>query len=461
MGGQRQDPGPRLQARNAAVLGVVLLVVGCGSPGPGPARAVPVPADWTLVPPPAQQPIREAADSCRNRPNDAASFEQLAGIYHGNGLTDLAAECYEIALSLGSRNAKTHYLLGLIRRELGASDAAIESFREAAELEPNYGPTYLNLGLSLLDAGRTAEAVEAFRAAVRRRPADSSFHSGLARGLRQAGQLEEAEAELRRALELFPDNAEAHQLLGLTLQARGEAAAALEHLARVRRRSSRVVSDPWLLEVQRQAATLEILLARAGSLLDEGRLDSALELLRVAVEAYPDRGSVHRRMGDVFLRRGQSQQAEKAYARAADLDPGDVEAHAALAVVLSQRGNLDGAAAAAALALAADPEHPMATIIKASVEVRRSRPDAALATIQPVLDRRDDLAGAHVVHGEALLQLGRLDPAAKAFSRAAELEPSTAYPRRRLGTIYEQLGRPEDARRERRIAEGLDRGGRP
>ena len=59
------------------------------------------------------------------------------------------------------------------------------------------------------------------------------------------------------------------------------------------------------------------------------------------------------------------------------------------------------------------------------------------------------------------MRRGRLEPAATAFSRAAQLEPSTAYPRRRLGAIYERLGRTDDARRERRIADQLERGSGP
>ncbi len=439
------------------VLVVVLLAGGCGLSAP----AVPLPADWSLVPSPAHPQIREAAHHCRRHPRDPAAFERLAAIYHGNEQTDLAAQCYEMALALGSRSARVHYLLGLIRRERGASDVAIRHFREAAALEATYGPVQFNLGLSLLDAGRTVDAVEAFRAALRLGPADASFHSGLARALRQAGRLDEAEAELRLALQLAPESAEAHQLLGLTLQARGETRAALEHLNRVRRRSGVVVSDPWLLEVQRHAATAEILLARVKTLMADGRLDSATELLSVAVETYPNRARAHRLLGDVLLRKGQSQSALDAYGRAAELDPHDPEAHAALAVLLSQNGDLDSAAGEAGLALAADPDHPTALIVKASVEVRRGQPTTALSTIRPLLDQRDDLAGAHVVRGEALLQLGRLDPAATAFSRAAQLEPSTSYPRRRLGTIYERLGRLDDARRERRIAEELDRSGGP
>ena len=124
------------ERQGSGLLVVVLLAGGCGPSAP----TVPLPADWSLVPSPAHPQIREAADHCRTHPRDPAAFESLAAIYHGNEQTDLAAQCYEMALALGSRSAKAHYLLGLIRRERGASQAAILHFREAAALEATYGP---------------------------------------------------------------------------------------------------------------------------------------------------------------------------------------------------------------------------------------------------------------------------------------------------------------------------------
>ena len=53
----------------------------------------------------------------------------------------------------------------------------------------------------------------------------------------------------------------------------------------------------------------------------DDRLDSALELLSVVVETYPNRARVHRLLGDVLLGKEQSQPALDAYGRAAELDP--------------------------------------------------------------------------------------------------------------------------------------------
>ena len=99
---ERQGPGLYSGGREAALLVVVLLVGGCGPSAP----AVPLPADWSLVPSPAHPRIREAVDRCRADPRDPAAFEALAAIYHGNDQTALAAQSYEIALTLGSRSAR-------------------------------------------------------------------------------------------------------------------------------------------------------------------------------------------------------------------------------------------------------------------------------------------------------------------------------------------------------------------
>ncbi len=286
------------------------------------------------------------------------------------------------------------------------------------------------------------EAVEAFREAVRLAPDEASFHAGLARSLRHAGALAEAEASLRRALELDPGSGEAHQLIGLTLRALGETETAVPHLERVDRRSASVVRDPWLLEVQQYAATPEILFSRARAYVKQGRLASAIELLDRATLDHPDRVVGFRLLGDARLRAGQVAEAHAAYARAAVLDPGDPEPHAALAIVLLQQGDPDGAVREAGLALDADPHHPMARVVRASVELRRGHAAAAVATLRPVLERRDDLAPAHVVHGEALAALGHLDAAEAALARAVELEPRAEFPRRRLESLRQSRATP-------------------
>ncbi len=429
-------PGSLTPLPAAALLFATVLGSGCGRPAAVPeAPVVPLPADWSRVPATAQPAIRLAAARCLEQPRDPAGFERLGRIYQGNELVDLAARSYEAALARGSTEARTRYLLGLIHLQRGESGAAIERLRQAAAIEPSYAPVHFNLGQALLDAGRASQAIAAMREALRLDPGDASFHTGLGRTLRQAGELPQAESALRGALAIDPDSAEAHQLLGLTLRGLGREDDARPHLERVGRRSASVVRDPWLFESQAHAAALETLLSRARTYLDDGKLQSAIDLATRAAAEHPGRADPFRVLGDAQLRAGRPVEAAGAYTRATELDPADPEARAALAIVLLERGDLDGAAREAGRALAADPRHAMARVVKAGVELRRGRAEDAVVTLRAVFERRDDLTAAHVVHGEALAELGDLGGAEAALARAVELEPRAAYPRSRLEAV--------------------------
>ena len=48
------------------------------------ATAVPVPADWALLPDGARSAVAAAVEACRAEPDDPATFALLGRIYHGN-----------------------------------------------------------------------------------------------------------------------------------------------------------------------------------------------------------------------------------------------------------------------------------------------------------------------------------------------------------------------------------------
>ena len=207
----------RYGLRPAVVLVTVVTIGGCSTPPATSALQVPAPADWTLIPGPVRESIRAAIGRCNRQPNDPATYEHLAHVYHGNEQTELAAAAYMAAPDLGSKDARTHYLLGLIHLRHGRSVAAVDLLGQAAALDPSYGPAHFNMGNAMLDAARPAEAIDAFERSVELDATEPSFQAGLGRALRHAGRMGDAAVSLRRALELDPDSSEVQQLLGLTL----------------------------------------------------------------------------------------------------------------------------------------------------------------------------------------------------------------------------------------------------
>lgn len=407
------------------------MALACGAPAPRP----PIPGDWSRVAEEAHDEIRAQLAAIEAAPRDAAGYERLARIYHGNELTDLAARSYRIAIDLGADTPSSYYLMGLILREQGDSKEAVAALRRAAVLAPDYAPAERNLGLSLLEAGQVEEARGRLGELVERRPRDVEARIALARALRQSGQLDPALAEIEQALQIEPGNDEAHQLAALTLSALGRSNEARPHFELVGRNTSTVVRDPWLHEVQREAASPETMLFRARALLEAGRLDGARALLDRLVEVQPGSAEVFRMLGDLELRASRPREAIQAYSRAARIDPTDAESHAALAVVLLQTGNRPAAARESDLALQLAPRHGTASVVKATLELRDGQAERAIATLTPLLAEHAALPAMHVVYAEALMATGRNADARRALESALLLQPDSQFLRDKLRSL--------------------------
>ncbi len=68
---------------------------------------------------------------------------------------------------LNPNNANSHYMLGMILREVGEIDEAIASYRKAVELRPDRAVAHHALGQALQAAGEEEEAERALEEARR------------------------------------------------------------------------------------------------------------------------------------------------------------------------------------------------------------------------------------------------------------------------------------------------------
>lgn len=404
--------------------------------------AIPVPHDWSLLPKEAQQSAMAAVEECRKHPESAAEFAVLGRIYHGNAQPALAIPCYERAIALGAGDPQTPYLLALLYEDWGRTREALDALRLALARDDGYGPAWYHLGRNLLDAGETQTAIEAFSRAVAIDPRDAAFQTGLGRALRQAGRLDDAMAALRQALSIDPQQPAATQLLGLALREQGDDAGASEFLARGRRYSTEVARDPWLMEAQRHAASVESRLDRARSYIDAGRLESALRLLEALASEHPDRAEIFRRLGEAHARSGHLEAAGTAYAAAIETEPGDAGTRNALAENLMLRGDLAGAEAQADLALASDPANIDVLVTRAAVMLKRGRVQEAADRLLELAARRGDHAAANFWLAEALMALERYREAAAAYERVLAVRPGFAPAQRGIEQAYRRLEQP-------------------
>jgi tetratricopeptide (TPR) repeat protein len=162
---------------------------------------------------------------------------------------------------------------GALLRRLGRRDQAVQVLQRAVAAAPTLANGWFDLGLAALELGRHAEARTALERLVALRPDDARGWHALGNALRAGNDLAGAEAAFRRSVTLAPGNAAGWVNLGAVLRMTGRP---LEALACFDSAAQAGFRGPELAD------------ARAGALIDVGRLDEALhEVRRTAVE-HPD-----------------------------------------------------------------------------------------------------------------------------------------------------------------------------
>jgi len=225
------------------------------------------------------------------------------------------------------------------------------------------------------------------------------------------GRFEQAEALAREACQAFPGSARAHHLLARACWRQGHTADA-----------ERAVERALALQPDYARALLLRARLRGGrEQLEQGLadLDRAIELEPTLDDAYVVRGhflSMLGRYADALpdLRRGTEH-------------PGVLRpaiTWTTYGVALREVGRLDEAEVAFGRALELDPGSNQAQGNRAALRLRVGDYAAALEDIEAVLARSPSDAGSHAVRAQVLRELGRHTEALAAFERATELDPS-------------------------------------
>jgi len=227
------------------------------------------------------------------------------------GDTDVSVEAFE-AFSRGMLN------LRLASRD--SVDRAIGLFERALELSPAYVDAMMALGSALDLKGAflsmpdlVQRSLGLLRTAVRLRPDSAEAHIRLGETLADLGQMDESIAEMHEGLRLSPDNPEAHSSLARNYwMGKGDIDRAISHF----RRALELNPDAGYTHLQ--LALLYVLRgdlddaereARAAVVLQEQAMSGTRGLLIVGARS---------RLGYVFYRRGQYDEAIREYRRELD-----------------------------------------------------------------------------------------------------------------------------------------------
>jgi len=270
--------------------------------------------------------------------------------------------------------------IAIARHQSGCIDMAEDGYRAVLRLDPEQ-PDALNLlGLILHDKGQIDEAIALLERALSADPDFSEALVNLARAKRTTGLADDARALAERAIAITPDLAEAFLQLGLALYDLRQFDTALPILQQA------ATDLPHVAEIP--LAIGNIHLARNEPADAIAAYDKTLRLQPDHLQALLHAGSCH-----VLL--GQRDKARTYQEQAVDRHPTSAAAHAALALTLSQSGDIEGSLRACDAALAIAPTQHDALILRASNLLALGRLEEAEASYR--------LALAHFPHSNAAI----------------------------------------------------------
>jgi tetratricopeptide (TPR) repeat protein len=256
----------------------------------------------------------EALERARARvaaaPNDPDPRFTL-GLAESEQDVEAAIATFGRVLQLDPRHTLARYNLALVLKRADRLPEAVDALKRAIDIEPRPEALY-TLGVIYWQQGDSDRAAGALRAAIALDARYAEAHDTLGAVLAARGEWKAAADALRRAIALRPDLPGAHYSLARVLQQSGDAtagAAELKEAERLRRRA----------RAEQEAGVWTAVGSRT---LESGDLTGALDQFRRATAVFEEYAPAHFQIGLVLRRLGQSDAADAAFHRAAQLNPG-------------------------------------------------------------------------------------------------------------------------------------------
>jgi tetratricopeptide (TPR) repeat protein len=409
---------------------------------------------------------------------------------------DDARNAFARAIQARPNFAQAHYNLSFTLSNLGDFEGALRETKLALELDPYYVSQKFELAIDLQhedpeisiqpDLGeekRADEAIEDFeydpgildslfrsisprasRTSVAVAAIADADPFAMAADLLSKGFFDRAQAETTRALARGADRARGSTLLGDIFARQGLWGEALERYTEARRESSdhlpamtgeatallrlgrareaRLVAESVLHRAPQDIETLMLAAAARG---ESGDPAAALAALDTARRVAPMRADVHKHIGDIARKLGDSEGAIAAYRDALTLDSGYAVVRYCLARVHIERKQWREAEEELTAALDAVPTYAEATLTLASLRRERGRGDEALPLLIELLQRDPYHFDALIALGETLLSVGRKQDAVTAFARVLRFDPRHVGANFHVGALLAEQHRYRDA----------------
>ncbi len=290
----------------------------------------------------------------------------------------------------------------LARRE--SYPEAIRLYQQALQADPSLYQLHLNIGLAYLKQAQAARAITEFDLFLKSQPENAQARQLRALALLETERYPEAERQYRA---LLPSQDLTVSLgLATALVRQNKAAEAREILEPVLARGD----------------SAEVQLAFGQILLQEGRIDEALDTLRRAQQLNPNLPQLRLAIGSVFWRKRETEPALAEWRAEYAAQQGSFEAAYTLGSALSLKADSQNEGEALLRkATALRPKNARANYQLAKLLWQRSKSAEALTFLQRATESDPAFREAFFLQANVLAALGRKAEAAKYFARVKEL----------------------------------------
>ncbi len=199
----------------------------------------------------------------------------------------------------------------------GKFEQAEKELDQALRADPDNASALVGLGAVYLRTNRTQQALPLLQKAVTRVPNDSKPFYLLGSAYNRLGKYQEAVTALEQAARLSPNDADIYYQLASACEHAGrseERHAAMQRFAELKEQSEKT------FEARRKAMKL---LLQAKPLVDDGKLQEALQLVKEAQQLYPDNDQVLYRLASLYYDAGQYEPAHQCAQQAISRAPSE------------------------------------------------------------------------------------------------------------------------------------------
>ena len=233
------------------------------------------------------------------------------------------------------------FLDGKLKVEEGGTDQAVAAFQRALELDPDLEEARLQLGFLLVSKRRGAEAIPVLKVLREQLPDHPEVQVLWVKALALVGRSDESRAALEECLRQHPDYPGALAERGSFAITDGDEPLAVDYLQRA------VRQDPANLGARNQLA---FALTRVGRQTEAQKQYDAIKqltadsdritaLVQGALQEDPNNPSIHREIGMIALRSGDTREALRWFHSALRVDPNHLPTHRTLAAVYQELQN--------------------------------------------------------------------------------------------------------------------------